>query len=118
MRSSHSCLRNNQNKLKKSNQSAQIIARANNKLNKVGKVSGISMSSTMQMKMNIWICIVVQLFLICPVHGWVDHYDEGEDDAKVVKIFLPLIACAILTCIGGCYFKKHCEKPNNEDGDA
>lgn len=49
------------------------------------------------------------------VHAWVDHYDEGEDDAKVVKIFLPLIACAILTCIAGCYFKKHCEGESSDD---
>lgn len=61
--------------------------------------------------------------IFCLIHypqltsAWVDHYDEGEDDAKVVKVFLPLICCAILTCIGGCYFKKHCVEEIKEDGD-
>jgi len=53
------------------------------------------------------------------VVAWVDHYDEGEDDAKVVRVFLPLIACAILMCIGGCYFKNHCtEQDEDKDKDT
>ena len=62
--------------------------------------------------------ISIKCLTITPVNAWVDHYDEGEDDAKVVKIFLPLIACAILTCIAGCYFKKHCEGDRESSNDV
>lgn len=49
------------------------------------------------------------------VHAWVDHYDEGEDDERVVKILLPLIGCAILACVISCYVKKHCNKDDEDD---
>ena len=64
---------------------------------------------------NAWLLVLA----IYPrwAQAWVDHYDEGEDDAKVVRVFLPLIACAILTCIGGCYFKKHCAGESEEDAE-
>jgi len=49
-----------------------------------------------------------------PVFAWSQDgsYDAGEDDERVVKVLLPLIACAIMACVIGCYVKKHC---NNED---
>ena len=49
-----------------------------------------------------------------PVLAWVDHYDEGEDDERVVKVLLPLIGCAILACVISCYVKKHCNKDDED----
>ena len=49
------------------------------------------------------------------VSAWVDHYDEGEDDERVVKVLLPLIGCAILACVISCYVKKHCNKDDDDE---
>ena len=49
------------------------------------------------------------------VKAWVDHYDEGEDDERVVKVLLPLIGCAILACVISCYVKKHCNKDDDDE---
>lgn len=58
-------------------------------------------------------------FGICfhAVNAWVEHYDEGEDDERVIKVLLPILACAILSCIGCCYFKQHCEDKDKDKED-
>lgn len=52
-------------------------------------------------------------------YAWVDHYDAGEDDEKVIKIMLPMIAIAILACIMGYYIKNKFfkEDPDKEEND-
>jgi len=39
------------------------------------------------------------------VRAWVDHYDAGEDDEKVIKVMLPMVAIAVLACVMGYYIK-------------
>jgi len=39
------------------------------------------------------------------VKAWVDHYDAGEDDEKVIKVMLPMVAIAVLACVMGYYIK-------------
>jgi len=39
------------------------------------------------------------------VSAWVDHYDAGEDDEKVIKVMLPMVAIAVLACVVGYYVK-------------
>lgn len=39
------------------------------------------------------------------VLAWVDHYDAGEDDEKVIKVMLPMVAIAVLACVLGYYIK-------------
>merc|ERR1712113_391486 len=39
------------------------------------------------------------------VAAWVDHYDAGEDDEKVIKVMLPMVAIAVLACVLGYYIK-------------
>lgn len=54
------------------------------------------------------LCFLAGGYSIQKCAAWVKSYDGGQDDERVVKILLPLIGCAILTCIVGCYLKKHC----------
>lgn len=50
-------------------------------------------------------------------HAWVESYDGGEDDEKVIKIMLPMIAIAVLACVVGYYIKNKFFKPDDKDED-
>ncbi|CAG5095498.1 Oidioi.mRNA.OKI2018_I69.XSR.g14213.t2.cds [Oikopleura dioica] len=50
------------------------------------------------------------------VYAWVESYDGGEDDEKVIKIMLPMIAIAVLACVVGYYIKnKFCKVDEDEE---
>jgi len=48
-------------------------------------------------------------------YGWVESYDGGEDDEKVIKIMLPMIAIAVLACVLGYYIKNKFFKNDEKD---
>jgi len=51
--------------------------------------------------------IRIAIINACSKHvlAWVDHYDAGEDDEKVIKVMLPMVAIAVLACVMGYYIK-------------
>lgn len=56
-------------------------------------------------------------FLARGAYAWVESYDGGEDDEKVIKIMLPMIAIAVLACVVGYYIKNKFFKNDEKDED-
>jgi hypothetical protein len=51
------------------------------------------------------------------VLAWVDSYDGGEDDEKVIKVMLPMLAIAVLACVMGYYIKNKFFKDDEEKNE-